>query len=267
MTFTISPAAITEVTLADTTLTYNGAEQTVAVSSVKAGELTLTADDYTVSGNRATEAGTYTVTVTAVANGNFSGSATAAFTIINRTVDVEEIAFAEGQTFASYYSTMEDLILPAGLVAYIVTGVSGSAVTTQAVSYIPKNVPVLVEKSDAAVEASEVVEGNLLHGTSEETAVNSITGGKVYVLYNNEFVKAVSGVIPANRCYLVLTDDQTTSSRLRIVRGDDSTGIGQLGVDTETTNEVWYDQNGRMLKGKPSKRGLYLQRGKKVIVK
>ena len=267
VTFTISPAAITAVTLAETTLTYNGEEQTVAVSSVKAGELTLTADDYTVSGNTATTPGTYTVTVTAVADGNYSGSATATFTIINRTVDVEEIAFAEGQTIASYYSTTEDLMLPAGLVVYIVTGVSGSAVITQAVSYIPKNVPVLVEKSDAAVEASEAVEGNLLHGTSEETAVNSITGGKVYVLYNNEFVKTVSGVIPANRCYLVLTDEQTTSSRLRIVRDDYSSGIEQLGIEAGTTNEVWYDQNGRMLNGKPSKRGLYLQRGKKVLVK
>ena len=264
---TIAKAAITAVTLSETTLTYNGEEQTVAVSSVKAGELTLTADDYTVSGNTATTPGTYTVTVTAVADGNYSGSATATFTIINRTVDVEEIAFAEGQTFASYYSTTENLMLPAGLVAYIVTGVSGSAVITQAVSYIPKNVPVLVEKSDAAVEASEAVEGNLLHGTSEETAVNSITGGKVYVLYNNEFVKTVSGVIPANRCYLVLTDEQTTSSRLRIVRDDYSSGIEQLGIEAGTTNEVWYDQNGRMLNGKPSKRGLYLQRGKKVLVK
>ena len=265
VTFTIAQAAITSVTLAETSLTYTGAEQTVAVSEVKAGDLVLTATDYIVSGNTATDAGTYTVTVTAVANGNFTGEATASFTIINRTISQDEIAFAEGQTFASYYSTTEDLELPEGLVAYIVTGVTATTVTTQAVSYIPKNVPVLVEKTASSVETVDVVEGNLLHGTTAPTAVTSITEGTVYVLYNNEFVKSVSGIIPANRCYLVL-DNQTAGSRLRIVGSHDASGI-QLSTSIEDESAVWYDQNGRMLNGKPVKKGLYLQKGKKILVK
>ena len=265
VTFTIAQAAITSVTLAETSLTYTGAEQTVAVSEVKAGDLVLTATDYIVSGNTATDAGTYTVTVTAVANGNFTGEATASFTIINRTLSQDEIAFAEGQTFASYYSTTEDLELPEGLVAYIVTGVTATTVTTQAVSYIPKNVPVLVEKTASSVETVDVVEGNLLHGTTAPTAVTSITEGTVYVLYNNEFVKSVSGIIPANRCYLVL-DNQAAGSRLRIVGSHDASGI-QLSTSVEDESAVWYDQNGRMLNGKPVKKGLYLQKGKKILVK
>ena len=75
-------AALTAVTLVQTSLTYNGSEQSVAVSSVKAGELDVTANDYTVTGNKATGVGTYTVTVVASEEGNFTGQATAQWTIV-----------------------------------------------------------------------------------------------------------------------------------------------------------------------------------------
>ena len=78
---TIDKAALTIATLAQTSLTYSGSEQTVTVSSVKAGELDVPATDYDVTGNKQTAAGTYTVTVTAKAESNYAGSATAQFTI------------------------------------------------------------------------------------------------------------------------------------------------------------------------------------------
>ena len=80
-TFTIAKAQLTAVTLAETSLTYSGSEQTVSVSSVKAGDLDVSADNYDVTGNKQTAAGTYTVTVTAKAESNYAGSATAQFTI------------------------------------------------------------------------------------------------------------------------------------------------------------------------------------------
>ena len=49
--FTIAKAQLTIATLAETELTYSGAEQTVSVSSVKAGDLDVSAADYSVSGN------------------------------------------------------------------------------------------------------------------------------------------------------------------------------------------------------------------------
>ena len=79
--FTIGKASIDAVTLDKTTLTYTGFVQTVSVTKVMAGTIELTADDYVVSGNTATDAGTYTVTVSAKDGGNFTGSATAEFTI------------------------------------------------------------------------------------------------------------------------------------------------------------------------------------------
>ena len=78
----IYKAALTALTLAQTTLTYNGSEQSVAVSSVKAGTLDVTATDYTVTGNKGTQVGDYTVTVVANENSNFTGQVSAQFAIV-----------------------------------------------------------------------------------------------------------------------------------------------------------------------------------------
>ena len=67
----VEPKPITgaEVTLSEEKLTFNGTEQTVRVESVKLPDGTvLTPDDYTVSGNAGTNAGSYTVNVKAKGN-------------------------------------------------------------------------------------------------------------------------------------------------------------------------------------------------------
>ena len=81
-TFAITKAAITSVTLDETTLTYNGSAQTVNVTSVKAGALDVPTVAYTISGNTQTTVGNYTVRVTAKDDSNFSGYAETPFSII-----------------------------------------------------------------------------------------------------------------------------------------------------------------------------------------
>ena len=84
---TIAQAELTELILAQTTLTYNQQEQTVAVASVKAGNLPVAADSYEVSGNKGTNVDEYTVTVTG--KGNFKNTATAKFTIVPAEAEAE----------------------------------------------------------------------------------------------------------------------------------------------------------------------------------
>ena len=81
ITFTIEPRSITGATVtADTPLKYNEAEQKTRVTGVTLPDGTkLTEDDYDVSGDRGTDAGSYTVTVTG--KGNYKDSATAAWRI------------------------------------------------------------------------------------------------------------------------------------------------------------------------------------------
>ena len=61
-------------------LTYTGSEQTKAISSVKIGQTTLTSGtDYTVSGNKGTEPGNYTMRLVGI--GTYAGYKDVAWTI------------------------------------------------------------------------------------------------------------------------------------------------------------------------------------------
>ena len=77
--FTINPAKLTELTLTTPELTYAYKELTVEAASVKAGNLTVPADGYELTGNKAKDAGNYTATATG--KGNYAGTATAAWVI------------------------------------------------------------------------------------------------------------------------------------------------------------------------------------------
>ena len=89
-TFTIKPATLTSVTLAQTEFQYNlfgPVAQTAEIAEVKAGNLIVPAAQYDVEGNTQTEPGLYTVTVTGKTN--FQGSVTADFVIKDQVVDGE----------------------------------------------------------------------------------------------------------------------------------------------------------------------------------
>lgn len=77
----INKAAITSVTLSANQLTYNGKDQTPMITSVKAGDLTVPANGYTATFPEPSKfANNYTVTVKG--KGNFTGSASADYSIV-----------------------------------------------------------------------------------------------------------------------------------------------------------------------------------------
>ena len=209
-----------------------------------------------------TAVGTHIVKVTIAETTNYNGGeATATFTIINRTFNpANDITFAEGQSYASFYSSSEDLELPKeGIAVFMITGLNGNTLTTQAVSYIPKGVPVLVMKASGttqAIDPNEVSSNMLQYATSDVNA-----DGTAYILYNGEYVRA-TGIIPAGKCYLKLNKP---SGARKLTIGNETTGIDRLD-NTVWTTENWFDLNGRRIE-KPTKNGLYIMNGKKVVVK
>ena len=77
----INKATITSVTLSANQLTYNGKDQTPMITSVKAGDLTVPANGYTATFPEPSKfANNYTVTVKG--KGNFTGSASADYSIV-----------------------------------------------------------------------------------------------------------------------------------------------------------------------------------------
>ncbi len=94
-TFTIARRNISDatITLGDG-LTYNGELQMQSISSVNAGGLTVT---YSTSGNRATAAGTYTLTVTGT--GNFTGTVTKQYTIACKNISGATVTLGSSLTY------------------------------------------------------------------------------------------------------------------------------------------------------------------------
>ena len=267
-TFTIEQLSINgaTITLNKTVLTYNETEQTVEVTEVKVGEIVVPATSYEVSGNVQTLAGEHTVTVTAKPNGdafknNFKGSATTTFTIKDRTA---EINFASGLSYMTYYKSDENFLIPDGVTAYIITGVGETTVTVKKMTYLKANTPLLLEKTDGSTiekDPNESFDENKLVYANADVA----TTGNEYVLYKNEFVKATK-TITQGKCYLNLTG-AAPSRGMYGIDNDGSTAINSasLNDNEEMINDNWYDLQGRRIT-KPTKAGLYIVNGKKVVV-
>jgi archaellum component FlaF (FlaF/FlaG flagellin family) len=263
----IDAATITEVTLDATSLSYNGADQTVTITSVEAGDLVLGANDYTVTldgvavtGNiTAKYVGEYVVAVTG--KGNFKGTESATFSIVKRTLADNEVEFHNN--WATFFSKDGDVMLPAGIGAYVATEVGDGVVTVSQIKYIPERIPVLLNNATetaGTVEFDVEMGVNLLQHANEDIDVSDFDE-PVYGLYNGSMMR-VSGTIPAGKNYLMVSNPQSPRM-LTIVFDDTVTAISQIKNDN-STNENYYDLMGRKIQ-KPSKKGLYIQNGRVVV--
>lgn len=269
--FTIQQASLSAVVIADIAdQDYTGSQITPAITVTFKGN-TVDASEYTVSYGENINIGLGTVTLTTT-NKNFAAGAEApqkTFNIVGTELNMN------GHDWITYMATA-DLTIPAGLEAYIVTAVSDRSVTAQQITYIPQGVGILLtiaEPHDTYVATSYKGEvgtfnNNLLQGCTVETGVSSLTAqNDIYVLYNGEFVKSVSGTIPAFRAYLPVSKSTVAGTRLAITFADEVTGIQDNSREAITTDNSYFDLNGRRLTTKPTKAGLYILNGHKVIIK
>ena len=91
-------------------------------------------------------------------------------------------------------------------------------------------------------------------------------GQAVFVLFGSELVKAdLSGstAFDPNKAFVAASTKSAT--RLTLVR-DGATAIDLVTTPDEGEGK-WFDLQGRQLDGKPSKKGLYIRNGKKMIIK
>ena len=183
------------------------------------------------------------------------------------------ITFTPDMKYATFCNTgNKDLTVPEGLKAYAITGVNGNVVTLSQVEFLPKvngttYFPLLLKREDKNTEVGLSLEydGTASAPTSNylRYAISNVqTTGVEFVLYKDEFVKA-TGTIPVQKCYLYLSGVSFTRGAYGI--GDGTTAIDATLIDNEETNDNWYDLQGRRIQ-QPSKAGLYIKNGKKVIV-
>lgn len=276
-TFSIAKANLSGVTIANIAdQTYTGKAVEPAVTVTFNGE-TVDAAEYTVGYSNNTNVGEATVTLTATGVNFTAGTtATKTFEIVREII----LSFSEKNSWVTYCAT-EDLTVPEGLSAYVVTSINGSTVQVEEIGFIPEGQGVLLNceepayASDGFIAAAyngahSELPNNYLEGITAATSVKALAteGKSIYVLYNDEFVKTNSGTIPANRSYLPVGMDVNANARLSISFADDDeiTAIERIANSQQLkANGQYYDLQGRKV-AQPAK-GLYIVNGRKVVVK
>lgn len=276
-TFSIAKANLSGVTIANIAdQTYTGKAVEPAVTVTFNGE-TVDAAEYTVGYSNNTNVGEATVTLTATGVNFTAGTtATKTFQIVREII----LSFSEKNSWVTYCAT-EDLTVPEGLSAYVVTSINGSTVQVEKIGFIPEGQGVLLNCEEPAYAsdgfiaaayngADSELPNNYLEGITAATSVKALAteGKSIYVLYNDEFVKTNSGTIPANRSYLPVGMDVNANARLSISFADDDeiTAIERIANSQQLkANGQYYDLQGRKV-AQPAK-GLYIVNGRKVVVK
>ena len=107
-------------------------------------------------------------------------------------------------------------------------------------------------------------DGQFKGGVSD---LSAFAGQAVFVLFGSELARVdLSGstAFDPNKAFVVAASTKS-ATRLTLVRD------GATAIDLVTTSDEgegkWFDLQGRQLDGKPSKKGLYIRNGKKMIIK
>ena len=178
---TITPAEITSVEVVGT-YTYNGKEQT-ATLVVKAGDLVLTEDDYTVTGNTGKDAKTYTVEVEGT--GNYTGTANTTWTITPAEITSVEVVgtytYNGKEQTATLVVKAGELVLTEG--DYEVTGNTGTnageyTVTVEGTGNYTGTASTTWTITPAEITSVEVVDTYIYNG-NEQTATLVVKAGEL----------------------------------------------------------------------------------------
>ncbi|UKK67895.1 hypothetical protein L6466_11660 [Prevotella communis] len=93
---------------------------------------------------------------------------------------------------------------------------------------------------------------------STDDQTNYALNGKAFVFVKNDLPVA------ANKAWLSISNSNARA--INLVFDSEATGVGSI-ENGKLTIDNWYDLNGRKLNGMPTKKGIYIMNGKKVVVK
>jgi len=196
---------------------------------------------------------------------------------INANGDWEQMAgitFSANNGYDTFAAGEKALIVPSVLKAYTITAINGTGLKLEEVDiinpgqavivYNAKNVPSDL-KIYTAPTTNETKGGgaNLLTVAKEDTDVKL---GDAYILHNDVFYYCQAGTIPKGHVYLPNSEPAKTRGYYSL-NGDGTTAIDPLFINKMESRSVWYTLDGHQLPAAPTKKGLYIKDGKKVIIK
>lgn len=161
--------------------------------------------------------------------------------------------------------------------AYIITDENG---TTQAVTTVPANTGLYIEGAAGdyqipMIASAPAITGNKLVATEQTTGqVLTFTpdASKVYYVFGKQNGKEAFFKVPAAGYTLpdgnkaVLEVDASAGAKEMIVIGGEATGIDSID-NGQLTTDNYYTVDGKLVKGQPTQKGLYIVNGRKVVVK
>ena len=217
--------------------------------------------------------GNYAICAVA-STGEYDGSFTSGRIELFQGYEVEVAA----KEFITYYKDEPLYVEDEAAELYTIESVNGDqAVLSDRSDAMPSNTPMLVynksnetkvillipcAEPDMAITVAPEFQGTLTGTTiaaSTEGQTNYAFNGKAFV-----FVKNAIEVGP-NKAWLSVPGDISNVKALRIVFGGDATGVNEV-IEVNGVNDKWYDLNGRRI-AMPTKKGIYVKNGKKVLVK
>lgn len=186
-------------------------------------------------------------------------------------VDFNHISDIEGVSNIATFSAPFATIIPEGVKAYYVSAKGEEATLSEITEAIPANTGVILTSDSGnkatmipvAAETIATVADNQLG--SSAGAEKTLTEGEGYILTNGTegtaFYPCQAGTLSMNKAYLL----GNGSSAIKMNFGS-VTGINGIASIVANDNAPIYDLSGRRV-AKVAKSGLYIQNGKKFIVK
>ena len=179
--------------------------------------------------------------------------------------------------FITYYKDEPLYVEDEAAELYTIESVNGDqAVLSDRSDAMPSNTPMLVyNKSNetkvillipCAEPDMAITVAPEFQGTLNATTIAASTEGQTNYAFNGKafvFVKNAIEVGP-NKAWLSVNTGEP-SARITLVF-DEATGVGSI-ENGKLTIDNWYDLNGRKLQGMPTKKGVYIMNGRKVVVK
>ena len=193
--------------------------------------------------------------------------------------------------YSTFYDSSKSYVLPNGLSAKVVTNVSNNKLTYKTIAegknagILPKGTAVILTSDGnqastytlTATESNASYSGtNLLHGSDEATMTTG--NGYHYKLSYGQTGTQWNGVmgwywgaqdgapfqIGGHKAWLVVPNDGTRAEGFTVDGYDIE--IIDMASDDEVHNVFYYDIQGRRI-STPTRSGLYIKNGKKVIIK
>ena len=213
-----------------------------------------------------------------------------------------KVKFVKDKNQYDVFAPEQDMMVPVGAFAYTVSKIKGNELLLEDVATISKGKVVLLyskeiqtkelytavleqskTRADVGDEAKErICELKVVpydESKSEKEQGLEVKLGQVYMLYNDVFYPTQAGVIPPGGIYLEIKEDKKdeavkTRSFLTIGGVADDADDAITAIDNSPLSIVhcplsssWYDLRGRRLNGKPTAKGVYINNGKKYVVK